>query len=491
MISAYDVSSDKKQQFAIHEVFMAKKNENGTISVNRAPASYVVALKKSMNQMALLGRDATGISTLEMQSNPRSVGGEVDSIIKVNGAIQGDWSAITYVSSNKKYVRVGISQFEKIDSIFRNRNWVGLNPKVSGEEGIYSVVVAAADASGASSIKTFKFDTKYYHSGDAVELTGNGTIKASAKTVSTTKTTKKTSSVKVSAKNTSSKSTKKEKSRSSSKSGTSGNSGSNSGSNSGGSSGSNSGNSSNNSSSTLKRGSKGNEVKKLQKRLNELGYGLTVDGDFGANTENAVKDFQNKNGLSVDGVVGSKTWAKLNSNNAVGKGSQSGILNGVSGNSGKEEKPQSGKGSSKENAIVDKNKFAIRIDTDVYSGVNVYTPFGNIQEGPFTVVCKNGKLTEYKIEQGHGIKTSKEPKKSTSDKGNDTLLVFTESDNSTSGERFSSTNGIKADEYITVIGYYNDNGTWYTSKCRMHYIFATDEWWRNEGWKTLSTNISE
>lgn len=63
---------------------------------------------------------------------------------------------------------------------------------------------------------------------------------------------------------------------------------------------------------TLKNGSKGEEVKTLQSKLNSFGnYGLTVDGIFGAKTEVAVKDFQKKKGLDVDGIVGPKTWAAL------------------------------------------------------------------------------------------------------------------------------------------------------------------------------------
>lgn len=61
----------------------------------------------------------------------------------------------------------------------------------------------------------------------------------------------------------------------------------------------------------LKNGDKGEAVKELQTLLNTHGYKLTVDGDFGAMTEGAVRDFQAKNGLAVDGVVGSQTWAKL------------------------------------------------------------------------------------------------------------------------------------------------------------------------------------
>ena len=70
--------------------------------------------------------------------------------------------------------------------------------------------------------------------------------------------------------------------------------------------------------SSLKRGSKGDAVKSLQQRLKELGYySGSVDGDFGENTENAVKAFQERNGLTVDGKAGSKTMAKINSSSAV------------------------------------------------------------------------------------------------------------------------------------------------------------------------------
>ena len=63
---------------------------------------------------------------------------------------------------------------------------------------------------------------------------------------------------------------------------------------------------------TLKLGSKGAEVKTLQTALNKAcAYGLTVDGVFGKKTEAAVKDFQKRNDLSVDGIAGAKTWSKL------------------------------------------------------------------------------------------------------------------------------------------------------------------------------------
>ena len=67
--------------------------------------------------------------------------------------------------------------------------------------------------------------------------------------------------------------------------------------------------------STLKSqilaGSRGSQVEELQKALNNHGYGLSVDGIFGSATEAAVRDFQQKQGLNVDGIVGTNTWGKL------------------------------------------------------------------------------------------------------------------------------------------------------------------------------------
>ena len=62
----------------------------------------------------------------------------------------------------------------------------------------------------------------------------------------------------------------------------------------------------------LRKGDKGEVVKTLQKKLNEFGYKLVVDGDFGAGTETALKDYQKKNGLTADGICGPATWAALN-----------------------------------------------------------------------------------------------------------------------------------------------------------------------------------
>lgn len=57
---------------------------------------------------------------------------------------------------------------------------------------------------------------------------------------------------------------------------------------------------------TIKLGSRGNDVITLQKKLN-----LQADGIFGPLTDEAVREFQSANGLTVDGIVGTKTWSKL------------------------------------------------------------------------------------------------------------------------------------------------------------------------------------
>ena len=56
----------------------------------------------------------------------------------------------------------------------------------------------------------------------------------------------------------------------------------------------------------LKKGSRGDEVKRLQKALQ-----ISADGIFGPGTEASVKEFQKSNGLVADGIVGRKTWEAL------------------------------------------------------------------------------------------------------------------------------------------------------------------------------------
>lgn len=62
---------------------------------------------------------------------------------------------------------------------------------------------------------------------------------------------------------------------------------------------------------TIKYKSQGSDVYFLEEILTKMGYGVYVSNFFGMDTHNAVMDFQNKNDLVIDGVVGVKTWSKL------------------------------------------------------------------------------------------------------------------------------------------------------------------------------------
>ncbi|MBR6028076.1 MAG: peptidoglycan-binding protein [Clostridia bacterium] len=62
----------------------------------------------------------------------------------------------------------------------------------------------------------------------------------------------------------------------------------------------------------LEYGDSGPEVLRLQQALKSLGYRIgTLDGKYGAYTENAVRKFQRENGLEVDGIAGAKTQAAI------------------------------------------------------------------------------------------------------------------------------------------------------------------------------------
>ena len=68
-----------------------------------------------------------------------------------------------------------------------------------------------------------------------------------------------------------------------------------------------------NSGPTLQSGSSGSDVRRLQRLLvmiKLLDY-LGIDGQFGPNTDGAVRNFQSSNSLTVDGIVGPLTWGAL------------------------------------------------------------------------------------------------------------------------------------------------------------------------------------
>lgn len=74
-----------------------------------------------------------------------------------------------------------------------------------------------------------------------------------------------------------------------------------------------------------KMGSQGNEVTQIQTKLKNWGYYTgSVDGIFGTQTRQAVIRFQNKNGLTADGIVGRATLAALGINSSSSGGSSGG-----------------------------------------------------------------------------------------------------------------------------------------------------------------------
>ena len=65
---------------------------------------------------------------------------------------------------------------------------------------------------------------------------------------------------------------------------------------------------------TVRNGDSGNAVKILQLVLVAYEYNIGkygADGDFGSDTESAVRQFQKNSGISVDGIVGNDTWSEL------------------------------------------------------------------------------------------------------------------------------------------------------------------------------------
>jgi peptidoglycan hydrolase-like protein with peptidoglycan-binding domain len=82
---------------------------------------------------------------------------------------------------------------------------------------------------------------------------------------------------------------------------------------------------------TIKTGDTGDDVKRLQRvlaRMKTLGPD-EVTGIFGPQTEQAVKDFQQSNGLVADGVVGPITWGQLHPYREASPTLQSGSLGPV------------------------------------------------------------------------------------------------------------------------------------------------------------------
>src|SRR5262249_12962315 len=88
---------------------------------------------------------------------------------------------------------------------------------------------------------------------------------------------------------------------------------------------------------TLTRGANGSEVSTLQQLLTRAGYDTGgVDGDFGAETRDALIRFQREHGLNPDGVAGPATWRALSAAAPVKLPSRAGdgIMNLEAGSTG-------------------------------------------------------------------------------------------------------------------------------------------------------------
>ncbi|MBP3464488.1 MAG: spore cortex-lytic enzyme [Clostridia bacterium] len=73
---------------------------------------------------------------------------------------------------------------------------------------------------------------------------------------------------------------------------------------------------------TSRRGSTGSEVRQIQTKLKQWGYYTgSVDGIYGSKTEAAVRSFQKKNGLTVDGIAGPRTLAAMGISSSSSSGS--------------------------------------------------------------------------------------------------------------------------------------------------------------------------
>lgn len=83
----------------------------------------------------------------------------------------------------------------------------------------------------------------------------------------------------------------------------------------------------------IKLNDSGTNVQYLQYGLRiKCFYTGSIDGQFGTNTYNAVKNYQSSKGLSSDGIVGDNTWNALNSLSGGSTGGNTGNTNGAAGN---------------------------------------------------------------------------------------------------------------------------------------------------------------
>lgn len=80
----------------------------------------------------------------------------------------------------------------------------------------------------------------------------------------------------------------------------------------------------------FRTGDQGEDILKIQNRLNDLGYSVVADGDYGSATAAAVRAFQADRGLDSDGIVGQATYrAMLGSEMPVSRSGSTSMVRGI------------------------------------------------------------------------------------------------------------------------------------------------------------------
>ena len=80
----------------------------------------------------------------------------------------------------------------------------------------------------------------------------------------------------------------------------------------------------------FRTGDQGEDILKIQNRLNDLGYSVVADGDYGSATAAAVRAFQADRGLDCDGIVGQATYrAMLGSEMPVSRSGSTSMVRGI------------------------------------------------------------------------------------------------------------------------------------------------------------------
>jgi peptidoglycan hydrolase-like protein with peptidoglycan-binding domain len=136
----------------------------------------------------------------------------------------------------------------------------------------------------------------------------------------------------------------------------------------------------------LRRGDGGEDVKALQRELAKKGFPSgKADGDFGENTERAVREFQRSAGLKGDGVVGLKTWTALGIDPAPPSNSVTGAFVERAGPIARENAREFGVPASVTlaQAILESDSGRAHMgEANNYFGIKAFTRNGRIDFGP-------------------------------------------------------------------------------------------------------------